>query len=156
MAKLYYPAVLERDEDGVFGVWFPDFPGCVAAAVDQQQAIAKAHEALEHAVQSVAERDGALPAPTAFEDVETPEEIDVVAVIAVGVTPPNPSERVNVYLPKNLIERIDARAEDMGMSRSSLIGFALSRLLSDDVDARKVWYQAAVESRAKKKGAGGR
>ena len=155
MAKLYYPAVLERDEDGVFGVRFPDFPGCVAAAVDQQQAIAKAHEALANAVQSVAERDGALPAPTPFEDVETPEDIDVVAIIAVGVTPPNPSERVNVYLPKNLIERIDARAEDMGMSRSSLIGFALSRLLSDDMESRKVWYLAAVESRAGKKRAGG-
>jgi predicted RNase H-like HicB family nuclease len=129
MTQRYYPAVMEREQAGVFAVWFPDFPGCVAAGVTQETAIAKAQEALAGAVTAAAERDGAIPVPTPSEDIETPEDIDLVALFAVGVTPPNPSERVNVYLPRNLIYQMDRRATAMGMSRSSLVGFAVSRML---------------------------
>jgi hypothetical protein len=48
----------------------------------------------------------------------------------VGAAPPDPSERVNVYLPKSLIEWVDRTATDMGMNRSSLFGLALSHLAS--------------------------
>jgi predicted RNase H-like HicB family nuclease len=122
MAKRYYPAVLERDENGMFAVWFPDFPGCVAAGPTQEAAVAKAHQALALAIEDV----GAAPEPTPFEAVETPEDAEVVSLFAIGVTPPDLSERVNVYLPKSLIERIDERAAAMGMSRSSFVGYAVS------------------------------
>jgi hypothetical protein len=36
---------------------------------------------------------------------------------------------VNVYLPKSLIARIDKRAAELGMSRSSLFGFAATHVL---------------------------
>ncbi|MGA0603364.1 type II toxin-antitoxin system HicB family antitoxin [Caulobacter sp. KR2-114] len=129
MTQRFYPAVLERGEGEVIAVWFPDFPGCVAAATDQQAAIAKAQDALAAAVQATAERDEPLPAPSAFQDVEVPDDTDFIALIAIPATLPNPSERVNVYLPKALIERMDRSATEMGMSRSSLVGFAVSRLL---------------------------
>jgi predicted RNase H-like HicB family nuclease len=129
MTQRFYPAVMERGEGDVIAVWFPDFPGCVAAATEQQAAVAKAQDALAAAVQAQAERDEALPAPSAFQDVDVPEDTDFIALIAIPATLPNPSERVNVYLPKALIERMDRRASDMGMSRSSLVGYAVSRLL---------------------------
>ncbi|MFI4975719.1 MAG: type II toxin-antitoxin system HicB family antitoxin [Caulobacterales bacterium] len=129
MTQRFYPAVLERAAGDVFAVWFPDFPGCVAAGADQQQAMAKAQEALARAVEALAERDAAIPAPTPFEAVETPDDAEVVAVFAMAATLPNPSERVNVYLPKSLIERMDRQAEAFGMSRSSLVGFAVTRTL---------------------------
>jgi len=129
MTQRFYPAVMERGEGEVVAVWFPDFPGCVAAATEQQAAVAKAQEALASAVQAMAERDEALPAPSAFQDVEVPEGADFIALIAIAVTLPNPSERVNVYLPRALIERMDRSATDWGMSRSSLVGFAVIRLL---------------------------
>ena len=137
MAQRFYPAVMERGdadagEGGVVALWFPDFPGCVAAAADQQDAVAKAQEALAAAVQAMAEHDRPLPAPTPFEDVEVPEDAAFIALIAVAVTLPNPSERVNIYLPKALIERMDRRAEALGMSRSSLAGFAISRVLDGE------------------------
>ena len=37
---------------------------------------------------------------------------DFVAFFAVGVEPPDPSERVNIYLPKSLIARADKRATE--------------------------------------------
>ena len=37
-------AVLERGEHGAVGLWFPDFPGCVAAARTQEEAMARASD----------------------------------------------------------------------------------------------------------------
>ncbi|HWA61594.1 MAG TPA: type II toxin-antitoxin system HicB family antitoxin [Caulobacteraceae bacterium] len=148
MARRFYPAVLERDENGVFAVWFPDFPGCVAAAPGQEQAIAKAHEALAAAVTAWAEREGDLPEPTPFESVEVPEEIRSLGLFAIGVTPPNPSERINVYLPKALIEKLDHQAEEFGMSRSSYIGLAVTRMLASQP---VIWGGTTAETRPKKR-----
>jgi Ribbon-helix-helix protein, copG family len=46
------------------------------------------------------------------------------------VDPPDPSERVNVYLPKSLISRVDRRAAELGMSRSSFFGLAVTTALT--------------------------
>jgi hypothetical protein len=48
----------------------------------------------------------------------------------VGVVPPDPSERVNAYLLKRLIARADARAAELGMSRSSFFELAIGNALS--------------------------
>ena len=129
MAQRFYPAVLERGENGAVGVWFPDFPGCVTGARSQEEAMARASDALEEAMRTLAERDEALPPPSALEAIQLPPECDLITFVAVGATPPDPSERVNVYLPKSLIERIDRAAAELGMNRSSFFGMAASQAL---------------------------
>ena len=124
MARRFYPAVLERGPKLTYAVWFPDFPGCVAAARSQEDAMAKAQEALARAVMGHYERGTAMPEPTPFERIEIPKGCDLVTMVALAADPPDPSERVNVYLPKSLLERIDRRASELGMSRSSYFGFA--------------------------------
>lgn len=128
-AKRFYPGVLERAAKGTFAVWFPDFPSCVAAGTSQDQAIQKAEGALAQVVDSLAERDQRLPNPTPVEAISLPKGCRFVAFVMVGVGPPDPSERVNIYLPKRLIERADARATALGMSRSSFFGLAVSQML---------------------------
>ena len=129
MAKRYYPAVLEGGARGTFAVWFPDYPACVAAGTSQEQAIQKAESVLAQAVDALFERERALPEPTPFADILLPKGCRFVAFFAVGVEPPDPSERVNIYLPKSLIGRADRRAAELGMSRSSFFGLALSSAL---------------------------
>ena len=129
MAKRFYPAVLERGAKDTFGVWFPDFPGCVAGGRSQEDAILKAERALSQAVEGLSEKERPLPEPTAFEKVALPKEARFVAFFAVGVEPPDPSERVNIYLPKRLLSRADERAGELGMSRSSFFGLAISSLI---------------------------
>jgi len=146
MTKRFYPAVLERDPSGVFGLWFPDFPGAVAGGRTQEEAVARGQAALEAAMQAVAERDLPLPSPTAFEAVRAPKGADVVTLLALAATPPDPSERVNIYLPRSVIERADDLAATWGVSRSSLFGLALTRLMSAP------WGAPAEALRAKKKG----
>lgn len=70
-----------------------------------------------------------LPEPTPIERIVAPKGSDVVAYFIVGVDPPDPSERVNVYLPKSLIVRADKRAAEQGMSRSRFFGFAVTMAL---------------------------
>jgi len=129
MTRRLYPAVLERGPRGAFGAWFPDFPGCVAGGKSQEEAIERAERALAQAVDGWAEQGRALPEPTPIERIVPPKGSDVAAFFMVGVDPPDPSERVNVYLTKSLIARIDRRAAELGMSRSSFFGFASSLAL---------------------------
>ncbi|HWY16475.1 MAG TPA: type II toxin-antitoxin system HicB family antitoxin [Rhizomicrobium sp.] len=125
----FYPAVLERGAKQTFGVWFPDFPRSVAAGTSQEQAMARAQEALARAVESLAEQERPLPEPTPFEKIAIPKDCDFVTFFAVGVEPPDPSDRVNIYLSKSLIARADRRASELGMSRSSFFGYAISNAI---------------------------
>jgi predicted RNase H-like HicB family nuclease len=130
MPQRFYPAVLERGESGVFGVWFPDYPGVVTGARSQEEAMAKAGDALAQGVEDLAFEGRALPEPTGLDEIGLPEGCDFVSFFAVGVEPPDQSERVNVYLPRSLIARVDRRAAEIGMSRSSFFGWAVTTALS--------------------------
>lgn len=69
-----------------------------------------------------------------------------MAYFIVGVDPPDPSERVNVYLPKSLIARADRHAVEYGMSRSSLFGFAVTMALNAP---HGYWLARLAEPRSK-------
>lgn len=129
MARRLYPAVLEHGARNTFAVWLPDFPDCVAGGLTREEAIEKAELVVARAADRLAERELGLPEPTPLEKVVVPKGSRFVAFILIGVEPPDPSERVNVYLPKSLITRADKRAAELGMSRSSFFGFAVSHMI---------------------------
>jgi predicted RNase H-like HicB family nuclease len=130
MKRRFYPAVLERGPKETFGAWFPDFPGCVAGGKSQEETIEKAENTLARSVDTLTEQGRPLPQPTPIEQIVLPKGCDLLAYFIVGVDPPDPSERVNVYLPKSLLGQIDRRAAELGMSRSSFFGLAASTALS--------------------------
>jgi predicted RNase H-like HicB family nuclease len=130
MKRRLYPAVLERGSKATFGAWFPDFPGCVAGGRSQEETIEKAENMLAQAVDGLFEQGRPLPEPTPIEQIVLPKGSDLLAYFIVGVDPPDPSERVNVYLPKSLIGRADRRAVELGMSRSSFFGLAVTTALN--------------------------
>lgn len=111
--------------------------------------MARAQHALAQAVQSLAEHERPLPVPTAFEKIVLPADCEFVTFFAVGAEPPDPSERVNIYLPKSLIGRADRRAADLGMSRSSFFGYAVSAALSV-LPFPEFGHMAPLTSRARK------
>lgn len=107
MARLFYPAILEKEPDSVFGVTFPDFPGLVSAGKTAEEALVNAHEALAgHAAFLIQDGD-VLPEPMPIETVIADPEIRVVAITLVGVTVPGRAKRVNVTLDEALLEEID-------------------------------------------------
>jgi|CXWL01.1.fsa_nt_gi predicted RNase H-like HicB family nuclease len=136
MARRLYPAVLEHGARNTFAVWFPDFPDCVAGGLTRDDAVAKAEVIVAHAVDGLAERGRGLPEPTPMERITMPKGSRFIAFILVAVDPPDPSERVNIYLPKSLIARADKEAAALGMSRSSFFGYAVSSMIG--------WRRAGV------------
>lgn len=129
MVRRLYPAVLEHGAKSTFAVWFPDFPDCVAGGLSREEAIEKAELLLAQTADALAERERDLPTATPLERIAVPKHSRFIAFLLVGVEPPDPSERVNIYLPKSLIARADKRAGELGMSRSSFFGYAVSSAL---------------------------
>ena len=63
-----YP-VLVDGEDGVYGVVFPDLPGCVAMGTTVDEALVNAEEAVRDWVESMEAHGQDIPAPSAPEAV---------------------------------------------------------------------------------------
>ncbi len=107
MRKVYYPALIDKDEDSDFGVSFPDFPGCVSAGESIEDALIGAQEALAgHVALMLADGD-ALPKASALEEVSAAKEPSTVAVTLIPLVLPGRARRVNVTLDEALLEEID-------------------------------------------------
>lgn len=112
MAKLFYPAILEKEPDSAYGVTFPDIPGCVSAGETAEEALVNAHEALAGHIALMVQDGDPLPEPTSVENVVADPEVTMVAVTMVGVMVPGRAKRVNVTLDEALLEEIDSIANN--------------------------------------------
>lgn len=132
MAKVSYYAVLEPAAEGI-GVYFPDLDGCVSFGADADEAVANAHEALSLHLEGMAEDGAPPPIRQSLTDLmAAPLEVAGPASYAtITVEAPDEAERVNVYLPKSLLERVDAFAKAQGLNRSSFFGLAAREFMSE-------------------------
>ena len=122
---MLYPVYVHTgDAQHAHGVSFPDFPGCFAAADDWVDLPAAIQEAVQAHFQG---ETGAVPAPTALEVlVADPQYASGVWMLAdvdlsqIDTTP----VRLNISLPANLVEQIDAYASSHGATRSGFLAQA--------------------------------
>jgi predicted RNase H-like HicB family nuclease len=84
MRKLTYLAVLEPSEDGGYGVYFPDLPGCISYGKTIKEAQDMAEEAVGLHIYSMEQDDEALPIPS--EKLDT-EDISGCIIIPIDVFP---------------------------------------------------------------------
>jgi hypothetical protein len=117
--------------------------------MSQEQALEKAEQELAQGMDAGLERGKPLPTPTPFEQIAIPRDCDMITFCVVGAEAPDPSERVNIYLPKSLLEQADKRAAEMGMSRSSFFGYALKT--SMDLLGPQTFALAAKLGRTRRK-----
>lgn len=74
-----YPAIFSKDEAGV-AVEFPDLPGCLTCGKSEEEAVARAKEALEGFLY-FSERDGDhVPGPTSFAEIQAKRGEAIVLV----------------------------------------------------------------------------
>lgn len=64
-----YIALVRKDPDSDYGVEFPDFPACVTAGKDLEEARALAEEALRFHIEGMIEDGEPLPRPSRFEEI---------------------------------------------------------------------------------------
>jgi predicted RNase H-like HicB family nuclease len=118
-----YIAIVHKESKSDFGVSFPDFPGCITAGKNIDEAKDMAQEALTLHIQGMLEDGEQLPSPSRLEEImNDPDYANAVAYLVVSVPDAKPrTVRVNVTLPEMTLKQIDAAAEKQGMSRSSFL-----------------------------------
>ncbi|WP_444961098.1 type II toxin-antitoxin system HicB family antitoxin [Nocardiopsis sp. M1B1] len=58
-----FAVIIERAEDGGYGAWSPDLPGCVALGQTEAEALAEMHEAVRGHLEVLRERGEPVPVP---------------------------------------------------------------------------------------------
>ncbi|MBL8773742.1 MAG: type II toxin-antitoxin system HicB family antitoxin [Phenylobacterium sp.] len=136
MAKVTYIAFLEATDDG-YGVSFPDLEGCISWGADQTQALENAREALSLHLEGMAEEGLEIPSPSDLKAVARRlaeayvERREPTVYVGVEVKAPEAAERVNVYLNKGLLDRMDRHARRRGVNRSEFIALAARHYMGE-------------------------
>ena len=118
----YYIALLRKEPGTVYGVDFPDFPGCVSAGEGLEEARRNAAEALKLHLAGMLEDGETIPEPLTLDAVMTdPDNSDAVAFLVGIDQEPTRSVRVNITLPESELIRIDQAARQRGLSRSAFL-----------------------------------
>lgn len=82
MSVFVFPAILSKDGD-VYGVTFPDLPGCVSSGNSQTEIALNAAEALSGHLEVMMDYGDRIPEPSRLEDVEIEADEGEFATILV-------------------------------------------------------------------------
>jgi predicted RNase H-like HicB family nuclease len=125
-----YVAVVEKDPDSAFGIWFPDVEGCFSAGETMEEASANAAAALRQHVEALESAGRAVPLARSMDDVLRDKDVrKAVSGSAILLVVPLLSDagrtvRINVSLDKGLVDQIDAAASKRGLTRSAFLAQA--------------------------------
>jgi predicted RNase H-like HicB family nuclease len=127
-----YIALLRKDPDSDFGVDFPDFPGCITAGSTLEEVRLMAQEALEAHIECMLELGQRIPEPSSLDGVMADPENAEAIPFAVSVPDgPGGAGQIEIMLPADELEKLDALAEKSGTTRQALLTKAVRRLLAD-------------------------
>jgi len=121
----YAVALIHEEKNSIFGVSFPDFPGCVSAATNLNDAIARGTAALAAHIKKMGENNQPLPALRTADDIRRTEHLDETIIAAVPVDLPGKSIPVQITLNEHLLAALDRAAKASGASRSDKIAEAI-------------------------------
>jgi predicted RNase H-like HicB family nuclease len=128
-------ALIDHEND-VYGVSFPDFPGCTTTAGDLDAAAARAAEVLAFHVEGLAE-DGPIPVPRTLQELQADKSFRADAkgavILLVPYAPPSKAVRLNITLDESLLTRVDQAAQRAGETRSGYLAAAARRRLAENV-----------------------
>lgn len=124
-------------EHGAYGISFPDLPGATSGGATIDETLARAEEALAGHVTTMIEAGMDLPDLRGVEalraDPEFADDFASALLIAVlDVDLPSRSKRFNISMDERLMDRIDARAEAFGETRSRFLATAARKRLAEN------------------------
>lgn len=127
----HYIALIHKDAGSDYGVSFPDFPGCVTAGANLDEARAMAAEALALHIEGMVEDGEAIPEPSSLEAVmQDADNRDGVAILVTAESKVK-VVRVNITLPEDALRDIDQYAEAHGFTRSGFLTKAARSAMAD-------------------------
>lgn len=121
-----YPIAIEPgNKHTAYGVVVPDLPGCFSAADSGiDEAIENAKEAIELWIETAIDTGQTIPKPSSIDTLRKQPGykgwIWAIAEIDPAVLDTT-TERVNIILPRRILNLLDAKAKQAGESRSGFI-----------------------------------
>jgi predicted RNase H-like HicB family nuclease len=134
-----YIAIIHKDPKSDFGVSFPDFPGCITAGTNIDDAKDMAQQALALHIRGMIEDGEQLPVPSKLEEIMAdPDFADAAAYLVVEVPDSkHRTVRVNITVPEMTLKQIDAAAKKHHMSRSSFLVHAAQNAIQPSPSASR-------------------
>jgi len=117
-------AIESGTAETAWGVVVPDLLGCFSAGDTLDEAMANAEEAVAAWLDAALDDGQALPRPSSLQEIAERPEFAGWTLAVVQVDPAwldDRVERVNITLPRRVLERLDAQARAAGQSRSRWI-----------------------------------
>lgn len=127
-----YIAFVHKDPDSVYGVSFPDIPGCISAGDTIDEAVRNGVEALSGHVRMLEADGDPVPQPRDFDAIMADESLvddrrGAMTVIIPLIRDRGSTARINVSFDLGLLEAIDAAARERGQTRSAFLASAARR-----------------------------
>ncbi len=129
-----YLAFVHKEPDSIYGVSFPDFPGCISAGDTLDEALANASEALQGHVRMM-EADGeTVPLPRSLDAIQADRSLDedregaVLSAVHL-IRDLGSTTRINLSLDLGLLKAIDEEARARKQTRSAFLASAARREL---------------------------
>jgi predicted RNase H-like HicB family nuclease len=117
-----------HEENGVYGISFPDFPGCVSGGKTLDEAMQRGRATLRTHVESMMEDGETLPVLRSLDQLKRDKHFraDIAdgMVVALPLDLPSRAVRINISLDENLVAALDDAAERAGLSRSAFLAEA--------------------------------
>ena len=121
---------------GVYGISFPDFPGCIAGGATVDETLRRGRDALDFHVESMIAVGEALPKIRDIAEIRADpdyaEDFADVLVAVLDADVPAKAVRVNISIDERLLDRIDRAAQATGETRSGFIAAAARQRLSPE------------------------
>ena len=119
-----YPIVIHEDAGSDYGVTVPDLPGCFSAGSTIDEAVSMAREAVELHLEGLIEDGQVVPDPGRIEDHRLNPDYAGGTWAVVEINPSSlrvEAKRVNVTMPKRVLDAVDRFAESHHETRSGLL-----------------------------------
>jgi predicted RNase H-like HicB family nuclease len=120
-----YPIVIEPGTStSAYGIVVPDLPGCFSAGDSLDEAMSAAEEAAAAWIDAALDAGEAVPKPSALDALRDMADYAGWSFGVITIDPAlfdDKTERVNITLPRRVLQRLDALARAAGESRSGYI-----------------------------------
>ncbi len=122
-----YIAVIDQ-EDGMYGAYFPDAPGCTAMGETEEEVVDNAIEALSDWVAHEISEGREAPRPRSYMELLDAREYGLGRNGMIATVPlvleTGRSARVNISIDAGLLFGIDEAARRQGLTRSAFLAAA--------------------------------
>lgn len=119
-----YPVVLHTDDGVRYGVTVPDLPGCFSAGDTLDEALESAREAIDLQLEGLTQEGGEVPVARSVAQHQSNPHLagGTWALVEVDASKyDNRTEKINITIPRRVLNRVDEFAKLHGLSRSGFL-----------------------------------